>query len=125
MDSDDIGRWGVLHGLQKASHRNCQIVQIGAPRSIGRVATTRPASGKELAVRGENLRELMRSYGGLLAGDVVDLEGAEYFLLGFDHVRGLWAGETDRQLDSGEFDTQYVWLLAAQLHARSSRLPAA
>ena len=61
----------------------------------------------------------MRSYGGLLAGDVVDLEGAEYFLLGFDHVRGLWAGETEFDVEIGHVETQYVWLPAEQLSVTS------
>ena len=119
LNSDDIDRWGVIHGLQRAPHRNSQMVQVGAPRSDGRIVTTRPTSGDELGVRRENLRELMRSYGGLCAGDVVDLEGTEVFLLGFAHVRGLWACETESDLENGEVQTQYVLLPAEQLHATS------
>ena len=97
------------------------MVQIGAPRSDGRIVTTRHDGG-ELAVRRENLRELLRSYDGLSAGDDVDLGGAEVFFLGFesfDHVRRFWAGETDRVLDTGELDIDYVWLPLGQLHLPS------
>ena len=61
----------------------------------------------------------MRSYGGLSAGDVVDLERTEMLLLRFDHVRGLWAGETDFDLENGDFETQYVWLPVEQLSVTS------
>ena len=92
--------------MQRAAHRNGQLAHVGAPRSDVWNFTTRPASADELVVRRENLRELMRSYEGLSAVDVVDLEGPELFLSGFDHVRGLWAGETEFDLENGDVETQ-------------------
>ena len=103
----------------RAPYRNGQMVQVGAKRNDGRIVTTRPASVDEFAARRENLRELMKSYEGLSAGDVMDLEGTEAFLFGFDHVRGLWAGETEFDVEIGHVETQYVWLPAEQLSVTS------
>ena len=57
-----IGRWAVLHGLQKSAHLNGRLVRVGSRLANGRFETVRPGSGDQLAVRPEKLRGLLEKY---------------------------------------------------------------
>jgi hypothetical protein len=99
-------RWGVLHGLQRALDRNGVLVRIGEPRYDGRIKTE-ARDGDKIAVRAENLRELMSSFNGVSAGDVIEKDQCEIELFGFDPVERCWVGEIDIKSDVGAVKTMY------------------
>jgi hypothetical protein len=59
----------------------------------------------EIAVRPNNLRELLTFYNGTAAGDVVESDECEILLLGFDSVEGCWVGEIEIASQDGTVET--------------------
>ena len=87
-----IGRWAVLHGLQKSAHLNGRLVRVGSQIANGRFETVRPGSGDQLAVRLENLRGLLEKYDGRAVGDEMAFDDGVLEPLGFD-PEAFWAGK--------------------------------
>ena len=84
-------QWAVLQGLQTSPHLNGRFVRVGSRRANGRFATERPGSREQLAVRPENMRELLETYDGHAAGEEVDFGDGEFELLGYDPGGANWA----------------------------------
>ena len=85
------GRWAVLQGLQKSPQLNGRLVRVGSRLANGRYETMRPGSRDQQAVRPDNIRELLDTYGGCAAGDEVPFDDGALLLLGFDPVEAYWA----------------------------------
>ena len=85
------GRWAVLQGLQKSPQLNGRLVRVGSRLPNGRYETMRPGSRDQQAVRLDNMRELLETYGGCAAGDEVPIDDGVLVLLGFDPVEAYWA----------------------------------
>ena len=117
--SSRVGKWAVLHGLQKPPDYKGKMVNVDMQRADGRFETVRPGSRsdgsrEELAARPENLRWLVEEYDGLAAGDEVDFAGGEIVLLRVDRERAYWACKQETSC-SGQF--QYVWVPEQLLRA--------
>ena len=85
------GRWAVLHGLRRSPQLNGRLVRVGSRLPNGRYETMRPGSRDQQAVRFDNMRELLETYGGCAAGDEVPIDDGVLVLLGFDPVEAYWA----------------------------------
>ena len=81
----------MLHGLRRSPQLNGRLVRVGSRLPNGRYETMRPGSRDQQAVRFDNMRELLETYGGCAAGDEVPIDDGVLVLLGFDPVEAYWA----------------------------------
>ena len=91
-----VQTWAVVQGLQSARYtqHNGRLVHVGIQRTDGRYETVRVGSKHKLAVWPDNLRWLLQSYDGRVAGDDLADEDdgyGELVLLGYDPVNEQWA----------------------------------
>ena len=91
-----VQTWAVVQGLQSARYtqHNGRLARVGIQRTDGRYETVRVGSKHKLAVWPDNLRWLLQSSDGRVAGDDLADEDdgyGEFVPLGYNPVKEQWA----------------------------------
>ena len=116
MEKILAARYGVLQGLPVNARPNGLSVRIGELQGDGRILTSRPASGDEIFVHPENVRELLHAYDEFAVGDDFgsdEVDGA--ILVAFDVVEDRWACVIRSDLGNDNVQTQFYRLPASAL----------